>query len=288
MKNIISIMPVWDEQNMIALSLYSTKDFITEYIIILQKGIDKTKEVIDYCQKLWNLNITYINSDLKLRYKRELIMNHARSYADYYIIQDGDEIFDDNFKNELNFLIENNYTFATAPIVLLENDLNHTSDQKENIIMPNHPFFFKNVKDIYFPSLGDMPWYDPSKEYHKIKNYDYPLKFDCKIKNYRRKFLREMFTAWHDSESNLSIEKYCDIHHYNVKWYRNNINENLELNKIIELCEIEYNKNKFKWNIIYDEELYYKKPSIIQKFINMEKYLGINNMDDLKILNSLK
>ena len=41
---IISIMPVWDEQNMIALSLYSSKNFITEYIIILQKGIDKTKE----------------------------------------------------------------------------------------------------------------------------------------------------------------------------------------------------------------------------------------------------
>ena len=60
------------------------------------------------------------------------------------------------------------------------------------------------------------------------------------------------------------------------------------LNKIIELCEIEYNKNQFKWNIIYDEELYYKKPLIIQKFIEMKKYLGINNMDDLKILNSLK
>ena len=27
-----------------------------------------------------------------------------------------------------------------------------------------------------------MPWYNPEKLYHKIKNYDYPLKFDCKIK----------------------------------------------------------------------------------------------------------
>ena len=71
--NIVSIMPVWDEQNMIALSLYSTKNFVTEYIIIIQKGIDKTKEVIEYCKKLWNLNITYIESNVKLRLKRELI-----------------------------------------------------------------------------------------------------------------------------------------------------------------------------------------------------------------------
>jgi len=190
MKKIISIMPVWDEQNMIGLSLYSSKNFITEYIIIIQKGIDKTKEVIDYCQKLWNLNITFIESDLKLRYKRELIINHARSYADYYIIQDGDEIFVDNFEKELEILIRDDITFATAPIVLLENDLNHTTDNPENIIMPNHPFFLKNLEDIYFPSSGDMPWYDPNKDYHKIKNYEYPLKFDCKIKNYTRKFLR--------------------------------------------------------------------------------------------------
>ena len=72
--NIISIMPVWDEQNMIALSLYSTKEFITEYIIIIQKGIDKTKEVIEYCKKIWNLKLTFIESDVKLRFKRELII----------------------------------------------------------------------------------------------------------------------------------------------------------------------------------------------------------------------
>ena len=39
---------------------------------------------------------------MKLRYKRELIIQHARSYADYYIIQDGDEVYIDNFENELN------------------------------------------------------------------------------------------------------------------------------------------------------------------------------------------
>ena len=146
-------MPVWDEQNMIALSLSSTKDFVSEYIIIIQKGIDKTKEVIEYCKNLWNLKITYLESNLKLRLKRELIMKHAQSYANYYIIQDGDEVYRENSKNEIFDLIEKNYTFASAPIVLLENSLNHTTIEKENIIMPNHPFFFKNIEDIYFQKL---------------------------------------------------------------------------------------------------------------------------------------
>ena len=109
--NIISIMSVWDEQNMIALSLYSTKNIVTEYIIIIQPGIDKTLEVINYCKNLWNLNIKFIESDLKLRYKRELIIKESKSYADYYIIQDGDEIYNENFSKEIDYLIKNNFTF---------------------------------------------------------------------------------------------------------------------------------------------------------------------------------
>ena len=282
--NIISIMPVWDEQNMIALSLYSTKNIVTEYIIIIQPGIDKTLEVINYCKNLWNLNIKFIESDLKLRYKRELIIKESKSYADYYIIQDGDEIYNENFSKEIEYLINNDFTFATAPIVLLENDLNHTTDNVENIIMPNHPFFFKNTDDIYFPNKGDMPWYNPNKSYHNIKNYDYPLKFDCKIKNYRRKFLREMFTKWHDSDTDLSIEDYCNINHHSVLWCRKNICEKLNLEDTISICEEYDNKDKFKWNIIYDENKYYEKPYIIKYFLNINKNFGIENLDDLNYL----
>jgi len=285
---IISIMPVWDEQNMIALSLYSSKNFIYEYVIILQKGIDKTKEVIEYCKKLWNLKIIYLETDVKLRYKREYIIKYTKKYADYYIIQDGDEIFTDNFINELKYLIQNKYTFATAPIVLLENDLNHTTDNEQNIIMPNHPFFFKNVPDIYFPNTGDMPWYDPNKEYHKVKNYDYPLKFDSKIKNFRRRFLREMFTSWHDTSNDISLENYCNIHHYSVKWCRENINSELTLDEIISICEKEDKKNIFKWNILYDENKFYKRPYVIQFFLKNNLNFGIEKIEDLNILNELK
>ena len=286
-KKIICIMPVWDEQNMIGLALASSKDFVDEYLIIIQKGVDKTKDVIEYCKCLWNLKITYLESELKLRYKRELMVNYAKSYADYYIIQDGDEIFREDAYNEIMILIRDGVTFSTAPIVFLENDLEHTTQNEENIIMINHPFFFKNLPDIYFPNTGDMPWYDPTKK-HDIKTFSYPLKFDCKIKNYRRLFLREMFTPWHEnSNETCSIEEYCDKHHYHVKWYRKNVNSNLSVEEIIKQCNVDYDIHKFKWNIIYDEQKYYKKPPIITYFIEKNKKMGIEKIEDLYLLNSI-
>ena len=46
--------------------------------------------------------------------------------------------------------------------------------------------------------------------------------------------------------------------------------------------------NLFKWNILYDEKDYYKKPYVIKKFIEFNKYFGIEILDDLKYFNSLK
>ena len=63
-------MPVWDEQNMIGLSIASTKDIVYQYVILLQKGVDKSREVIEYCRNLWSLNIILIDTEIKLREKQ--------------------------------------------------------------------------------------------------------------------------------------------------------------------------------------------------------------------------
>ena len=86
---IVSIIAAWDEQQMIGLSIASTKDIVFQYIILIKNGTsDKTIEVIEYCRKIWNLNIIIIESDLKLRERRKHAIEISKKYANYYLIQD--------------------------------------------------------------------------------------------------------------------------------------------------------------------------------------------------------
>jgi len=292
---IVSIMPVWDEQNMIALSIASTKDIVYQYIVLIQKGTDKTKEVVEYCKKLWNLNMIIIESELKLRDRKKYAIEISKKYADYYLLQDGDEIFFTNTdlpndsKNILK-LIREGYTFGYTSIVFLEKDFKHTPKDENQIWLVPHPFFFKNTPDIYWAEKGDMPSYDPNKRYHKIYNTgekNRPFKFDAKIKNFRRVFLREVFTPWHDSNYEGTIESYADKYHHTVVWYRDNIDKNLTLEEIIHKYEIHINSNdeeKFKWHKIYSETEYHEYPYIIKKCIELRKLEGIEKLDDLHLL----
>ena len=87
---IISIMAVWDEQNMIGLSIASTKDIVYQYIVLIQKGIDKTREVLEYCKKLWNLNswifIWLILLFCVVDLDRVYGPNHERNYRNNYCL----------------------------------------------------------------------------------------------------------------------------------------------------------------------------------------------------------
>jgi hypothetical protein len=295
---IISIMPVWDEQNMIGLSIASSKDIVYQYIVLIQKGIDKTREVVEYCKKLWNLNMIIVESELKLRERKKLAIEMTKNYADYYLLQDGDEIFftgtnNSNDISQIPKLIEEGYTFGYTSIVFLEKDLIHTPKDESQIWLVPHPFFFKNDSNIFWPKKGDMPSYNASlglhKEYNTGEKHN-PFKFDCKIKNFRRVFLREVFTPWHDSNFKGTIEDFADKFHHTVIWYRENIDKNLTLNEIIERFEIHVNSSseeKFKWHKFYNENEYHEYPVIIKKFIEFNKLEGIETLDDLCYLDKL-
>ena len=286
---IVSIMPVWDEQQMIGLSIASTKDIVSQYIVLIQKGTDKTREVVEYCKKIWNLDMIIIESDLKIRERKKYAINISKKYADYYLLQDGDEIFVDSKK--ILSLINDGYTFGLTSIIFLEKDFLHTPKDENQIWLTPHPFFFKNTDDIYWPSVGDMPSYNPNMPYHKIFNTgekNIPLKFDAKIKNFRRIFLREVFTPWHDSKNNMTIEQYADKYHHTVIWYRQNVDKDLPLEEIIKRYEVHMTtEDKFKWHKIYDENEYAPYPYIIKKFIEFNKLEGIETLEDLCYLDGL-
>jgi hypothetical protein len=297
-KKIISIMPVWDEQNIIGLSIASTKDIVYQYVILLQKGVDKSREVIEYCRNLWSLNIIIIDTEIKLREKRKMAIDITKEYADYYLIQDADEIYytntdKTNDTNKILDLIENGFTFCYTSILFLEKTFIHTSKDETLTWMTPHPFLFKNLPDIYFPNVGDMPLYDPNKTYHKIFNTgqkNNPFKMDCKIKNFRRIFLREVFTQWHDSDFEGSIEEYADKNHHTILWYRENVDKNMSLDEIINTYKLHLESNdeeNFKWQRKYIEEEYYEYPEIIKRCIELNLLKGIDNINDLKYLKKI-
>ena len=299
---LISIMAVWDEQNMIALSIESTKDIVYEYIVLIKKGTDKTKEVVEWCKNEWNLNIRIIETDIKLREARKLAVELTKDYADYYLIQDGDEIYftEDELKKldreTITDLMDQSYDHCESTIIYLYHDLLHT--KIDNTWLNPHPFLIKNLPELFWPEHGDLPYlrYNWSSKKYKLYNTDIdykwdngkcepelkekrPFKFDCNIKNYARLFKRLVFTAWHDGNYDCSIETFRYNNDSRCEWYRKNIKAESNLDEIISF----YEKNeKLNFIELYDESKYYIYPEIIKKYIKSGLIRGINDMKDIQ------
>ena len=65
------------------------------YIVLIKKGIDKTREVVEYCKKIWNLNkpfdeqkfiMQHMNQEkLKKNFTLESFHKHLPDIASYYV-----------------------------------------------------------------------------------------------------------------------------------------------------------------------------------------------------------
>lgn len=296
-------MAVWDEQNMIALSIESTKEIVYEFIVIIKSGTDKTKEVVEWCRDNWNLNIRIIETDIKLREARKLAVELTKDYADYYLIQDGDEIYftekelKDLGRLTITDLMDQSYDHCETTIIYLYNDLLHT--KIDNTWLMPHPFLIKNLPEIFWPDYGDLPYliFDWQNKKYKLFNSNIvyntwkngfsdgkfieksPFKFDCNIKNYSRLFKRLVFTKWHDGDNNCTIEEYCFNNDSRCEWYKNNIKRDTNLDEIISFFEINESLNYLEK---YDESKFYVYPNVIKKYIECGLVKGINQIEDLK------
>jgi len=271
MTSIACIMCVWNEENMIPLALDSTRSMVEKYFICNKPAYDNTKNIIFECKKRWNLNIDYTESEEKLRSARRTLTEKAISEGfTYILIQDGDEIFYNegptNIKNIVKML--GTYNGIDSKMICLYKRLDETIPEDNNklkwhgysnnsIELVPHPTFFRSKAYTGYPNTkGDMPSYkDPKLIYH------WPFKFDCKVKTPIRMFLRRHFTAWHDGNTNETIEEYtlrCD--EYTKKFLINHPNATL-----YDIAESYYNTIK---SVKYDRERYFPYPSVIQKYIN--------------------
>lgn len=298
---LVSIMAVWDEQNMIALSIESTKNIVYEYVVLIKSGTDRTKEVVESCRDKWNLNIRIVETDIKLREARKLAVELTKDYADYYLIQDGDEIYyseeelKSNNSKTITELMQEDYLQCQTTMIYLFYDLLSTKDSLTRILP--HPFLIKNTNNMIWPDKGDLPYirYVEGDTYKVFNTNDYdtskwdsdfesivldeksPFKFDCNIKNYGRMFKRYVFTEWHDGNHDCTIEEFCFNNHESCIWYKENINKDATLEEII--GHFEKHDVEKKWAIPYQESLYYKYPKIIKRYIDSGKIKGIDIYD---------
>lgn len=279
---VVAIMCLWDEALTLPMALDSTKHFIDEYVVIHKAGTDNTREILRRCEEMWNLNITYIPSNMTLKNARQHAIHLTKDYADMFVIQDGDEVFYDSgptaIQNSKQFLfsVDNPFDLIVSKIVYLKHMLNSTQIDRykagapgkkfgyvsNRIILIPHPTIFRNdvSKLIITPDLADdVPWFDGRELI--LHN---PWKFDVSIKHPLRTFLREHFGAWSRAGSPTTIEEWTNE---NSEFHRNcvlgNRSKSLEETSKIYVDEV-MTKNLQP----YSEIEWYRYPTAIKKYID--------------------
>jgi hypothetical protein len=145
----------------------------------------------------------------------------------------------------------------------------------------------KNIPEVFWPDHGDLPyirleWAKRNYKTFYTGNQTTPFKFDCNIKNFRRLFLRQVFTPWHDGNNTCTIEEYCLQNSKSCINYKKNIRETNDIEEII--SHYQEGHEPYLFCKLYDEKQYYVYPEVIKKYIEAGFTKGIEDIEELPIL----
>jgi hypothetical protein len=284
---VVAIVAVWDEALVLPLSLDSTRHFVDEYIVIHKAGTDATYEVLQKCIEAWGLRVQYFLSNMTLREARMFAINLTSSYADVWIIQDGDEVFYDSgpmaVQNSIPLLFGAGYGAIRSKMVYLKHTLTTTEKDKylsmsterqdghvrNGIILIDHPTFLRNdgPKSIIMPAplAIDVPEHiGPAITLHA------PWKFDVSIKHPLREFLRNSFLGWSLAGSKGRIEDWAIAHDsYHLKAMRSNRSGSL-----LQSAELYFRDVVPTFLQPYSEREWHEYPTSIRKYVDAGRLRG--------------
>lgn len=288
---VVAVMAIWDEALVLPLAFDSTRSVVDEYVVIHKHSTDNTLEVLRKCEVAWGLRIRYFPSNMTLREARLFAINLTKSYADVYIIQDGDEVFYDEgptaARNGIDLVWNGPFEVISSKMVYLKHDLSHTyldtykpgsvgkwrGHLNNNIILIPHPTIFLNRPEkIVMPAdlTLDVPVYNSFEAiYHD------PWKFDVSIKHPLREYLRQFFYEWSKEGSINTIETYA-LHHdkLHADLVRQNMSSSLD-----ETARFYVKHALVGLLALYSEEEWFPYPRAIRKYIDKGLLRGYEGGD---------
>lgn len=277
---VVAIMGIWDEALTLPMALDSTRDAVTEYIVVHKPGADDTKGVLDACVSRWGLRVRYWRSNMTLRDARLFGLAVAARYADVFVIQDGDEVFYQDgptaLRRGLELLRPGVVEAIMSKMIYLKHDLAHTladgykpGDQGKwgghpanGIQLIPHLTVALNIPGrIVMPEALalDVPVYTggPDLTTHE------PWKFDVSIKSPLRELLRDSFLHWSAAGSPGRIEDWAATHDTrHLAWVAANQSSSLEESAVLHLRQL------ITWLAPYSEAEWFPYPRVLRKYLD--------------------
>lgn len=262
MTSVAGIMCTWNESRMAPLAIESIQDFVDELIVVDNDSTDGTREVIKETADRFHLDtVIYNKPDLRLRHARLFAIKQTD--CDWLLICDGDEVFHTDGPNSIENLREYMDTpnqLVRSPMRYLYLDLEHT--HLNRVELPPHKTLYPNDETIeQMPEQRDLPAYSGGSV-----SLDYPMKFNCGVKDHERIYLREkVWYEWSkEVETDLSIREYAK--------------QKFDLDTLDEMVANFIESRKESPNVVeYDPDEYGYIPEVIRNYINDGQIRGYNS-----------